>query len=130
MKGILIFIFFSSLVFCTSEKSNEELLLGEWNAFWETSGDGFDNLAKEDLTMNGVMLFDETGIVTIKAYGHDGCIFSADTLTHQLNWRIEGEVLRFVDQKDDQGLPYNIQRLQENEVKLKLLEDIYLTLSK
>ena len=116
--------------FCSAPKSEEDLLIGKWRAFWETSGDGLINLSKDDLTMHGFMTFDTEGKVTIDAFGHEGCIFSSDTLTHQLNWKLEEGVLRFIDQEDDHGLPYKIQNMQKEEIQLKLLEDIYLTLKR
>ena len=126
-------ITFSFLLFdaCSPEKSREEMIIGEWQAHWETKPDeSFPNLVGDDLQMNGLIKFDEDGKVEISAFGFDGCIFSDDTMTNVLNWKIEDTVLRFIDNGDDHGLPYNIQKFSKAELHLTLLEDINLTLTR
>ena len=120
-----------SLHACGPEKSKEEIILGEWNAHWETTPDeSFPDIKDEHLKMNGIIRFADDGKVEISAYGFDGCIFSDDTLTNILNWKLEERVLRFIDNDDDHGLPYNIVKFNSKELQLSLLEDINLTLSR
>ena len=72
----------------------------------------------------------DNGKVEISAFGYDGCIFSDDTLKNILNWKLDDTVLRFIDQGDDHGLPYTINKFTDTEMQLTLLEDINLTLSR
>ncbi len=116
---------------CGPEKSKEEIILGQWNAFWETrADDNMSEISAEHLRMNGILNFMEDGKVEIAAYGFQGCIFSDDTLQNTLSWKLDDSVLRFIDQGDEHGLPYTIQKFTSNELRLTLLEDINLTLSR
>lgn len=116
---------------CGPEKSKEEIIVGEWNAHWETKPDeSFPDMKDEHLKMDGIIKFANDGKVEISAYGFDGCIFSDDTLTNILNWKLDERVLRFIDNDDDHGLPYNIVKFNPKELQLTLLEDINLTLSR
>jgi len=118
-----------SLSGCDNNQQNEDNIIGEWEAHWETKADeSFSELKAENLHMNGVIRFNSDGKVEISAYGYDGCIFSDDTLINILNWKMDDSVLRFIDQGDDSGLPYTIKKLTSDEMHLTLLEDINLTL--
>jgi len=131
MPPAMLLLFTVALCFqCSHETSREAIIVGKWKACWKTSGNALSNLSPEDLMMEGRMEFDNKRLVVIQAYGHEGCIFSSDTLTHQLNWKLDGNTLRFIDNKEDHGLPYTIQTIKEKTIELKLLEDIYLTLEK
>lgn len=114
---------------CGTKMTQEEEILGEWKAHWETKADeSMPDLGAENLIMNGVITFMENGKVEISAFGYDGCIFSDDTLKNILNWKIEETELRFIDSGDDHGLPYTINKFSSDELHLTLLEDISLTL--
>ena len=116
---------------CQWNKSKEETIVGEWNAHWETSIDeSLTDLDETSLKMDGIIHFMEDGQVEIAAFGFDGCIFSSDTMSNVLNWQLDDTVLRFIDHGDDHGLPYTINKFSRNELKLTLLEDINLTLSR
>jgi hypothetical protein len=114
---------------CNSEKTKEKQIIGEWNAHWQTKPDeSFSELKIENLQMEGVMKFNADGKVEISAFGYEGCIFSDDTLRNVLNWKMDETVIRFIDQGDDLGLPYTINKFTTDELHLTLLEDINLTL--
>lgn len=116
---------------CSQDKNRSEVIVGEWRAFWETTPDeSLPGLDGDNLKMNGVINFMDNGKVEISAFGYDGCIFSDDTLKNILNWKLDDTVLRFIDQGDDHGLPYTINKFTEKEMQLTLLEDINLTLSR
>jgi len=116
---------------CNSEKNKQDEILGIWQAHWETKfDDNMPELSSEHLKMNGIINFMSDGKVEISAYGYDGCIFSDDTLNNTLNWKMDDSVLRFIDSGDEHGLPYTINKFSSNELKLTLLEDISLTLTK
>jgi hypothetical protein len=124
-------VMFLSVAGCNSNKNNEDMIVGEWKAYWETKADeNFSELKAENLTMEGIMRFKADGIVEISAFGYEGCIFSDDTMKNVLNWKLDDSVIRFIDKSDDHGLPYTINKFTSNEMRLTLLEDINLTLRK
>jgi hypothetical protein len=114
----------------SKEKDGELELNGQWQALWETSVEGLENIDKNNLRMDGQVHFYENGQVEIEAFGHKGCVFSSDTLKNVLSWKLEGEILRFMDHGDDSGLPYTIKSAQENKLELVLMDDIFLTLER
>ncbi len=125
--------FVSILVFmidgCEVKNSKEKEIIGEWHAYWETKADESIPMQNDEhLKMDGRINFMRNGKVEIMAFGYEGCIFSDDTLTNTLNWKIDDEVLRFIDNGDDNGLPYTINKFSDQELQLTLLEDINLTL--
>ncbi len=111
-----------------SDKTDSELIVGEWNAEWSTQSEELANIPDQHRRMQGKIKFHEDGSVEIAAYGYDGCIFSSDTLTNQLSWKLEDSILRFIDQGDEEGLAYDVDAMAEQEMRLVLMEDIYLTL--
>jgi hypothetical protein len=118
-----------SLTGCDSTPSKEQEIVGEWKAHWETKADeSFSELKAENLQMEGIIKFNSNGKVEISAFGYEGCIFSDDTLRNTLNWKIDDSVIRFIDNGDEHGLPYTINKFTNKEMQLTLLEDINLTL--
>ncbi len=115
---------------CSEKKSEDQVILGEWKAEWETNGQDLPDMNPHNLHMNGKIHFYDDGTVEISAYGYHGCVFSSDTLRNKLHWKLDDNVLHFVDQGDEQGLPYNINKLTDNELKMTLMNDIYLTLKR
>lgn len=113
-----------------TEMSNS--LIGDWKVQWVTYPD--KNTPIDDglnYTMNGLMNIREDGKITINAYGYEGCIFGTDTLIHTLNWELQSDsILNLVNEGDKYGIPYTIKELSEQKVKLKLVEDVYLFLTK
>ena len=127
----ILFFILSILAGCSSSGEKEKAILGLWNAHWQTEADAsMPDLSDENLHMTGVINFMEDGKVEISAFGFDGCIFYEDTLMNTLNWKISDSELRFIDQGDDQGLPYTINKFSSNELHLTLLDDINLILSR
>jgi hypothetical protein len=116
---------------CGFKQSKEEIIVGEWSAHWETVPDeSLPGISGENLKMKGAIHFRESGKVDISAYGFQGCIFSDDTMINTLNWELADSILRFIDEGDEFGLPYKINKFGKNEIHLVLLEDINLTLSR
>jgi hypothetical protein len=114
---------------CEVKNSKEMDIVGEWSAYWETKADeSIPHKNGDNLKMDGRIKFMENGKVEIVAFGYEGCIFSDDTLTNTLNWKLDEKVLRFIDNGDENGLPYTIQKYTDHELQLTLLEDINLTL--
>lgn len=126
----------SSIVACESTKEAKvnaaHIIEGDWKVQWVTTP---DKDAKGDqtvnYTMNGKMNIEKGGKITISAYGYDGCIFGADTLIHSLNWELKADtILNLTNEGDKYGIPYYITSASEDKVKLQLVEDVYLFLTK
>ena len=105
-------------------------MLGKWQAKWETNPASFPEVDDvKSYTMNGEITFYPDS-VEINAFGFPGCIFSSDTLSHSLKWVISNDTLSFLNEDDIYGMSYTIKEMNESEVSLQLMEDIFLTLKK
>lgn len=111
---------------CTSSP-----VVGSWKAKWTTDPASYPNVdASVKFTMDGQFKFTADGKVTISAYGHKGCIFSSDTLIHSLNWKLNNDTLKLVNENDVHGMTYSVLNLTTDKMKLQLMEDIFLDLEK
>lgn len=131
MNRIILFILIASsiIVSCSDQKNNE--LEGEWNVQWVTDPASYPDVdASINFTMNGKFTFEKSGKLTIDAYGYEGCIFSNDTLSHSLNWKVKNDTLSTFNNKDLHGISYKITEQSPNKVKLQMMEDIYLHLTR
>jgi len=127
MKKVLI-LFLVALVGCTS--SENEIFQGTWQAKWTTDPAGYGELAKElEFEMDGSFDFDEEKL-TVSAFGYEGCVFGTDTLRHTISWKISGDTLELQNTPDEPGIQYKILSQTDSEIKLQLVEDIFITLSK
>ena len=127
---------FMSLAFmllsCASTKNREELIVGEWNAEWETLPGSQGTSSENSLSYNmtGKVIFRPDGSVDVVGYGYPGCVFSSDTLKNQLRWTLEAGSLNMQNTKDHFDLRYSINELKEGELRLTLMEDITLRLKR
>ena len=119
---------------CSGPKEQERdqhPLVGEWSALWKTSPEAFPGVTGiEKFTMDGKLTFNQNGQVDIAAFGFPGCIFSSDTMRHQLHWNVSNDTLSLASENDPYGMPYQIITLGSSNVELRLMDDIYLSLSK
>ena len=130
---LLTILFFYS---CDSSKEKlstiSEQLVGDWQVQWVTKPDS--QLTTNDsinYTMNGVMNIRDNGKITINAYGYKNCIFGTDTLVHTLNWEVPSDtILNLTNDGDKYGIPYTIREIAANKIKLQLVDDVYLFLTK
>lgn len=130
ISKLLIAILLGSVLFTGCSKK-ESGVVGEWKAKWTTdpaSYPGVDSSVR--FTMDGQFEFTHDGKVTISAYGHEGCIFSSDTLIHSLNWNLNNDTLKLVNENDVHGMTYSVLSLTTDKMKLQLMEDIFLNLEK
>ena len=131
MNRIIVFILIATslIVSCSDQKNNE--LEGEWNVQWVTDPASYPDVdASINFTMNGKFIFEKSGKLTIDAYGYEGCIFSNDTLSHSLNWKVKNDTLSTFNNKDLHGISYKITEQSPNKVKLQMMEDIFLHLTR
>ena len=119
----------SFLISCTSNEKSE--LEGKWNVQWVTNPASYPDVdPSTNFTMNGIITFENNGKMTIDAYGYEKCIFSNDTLSHSLNWKVKNDTLSTFNNKDLHGITYKITEQSANKVKLQMMEDIYLHLTR
>ncbi len=136
--------FFSFIVLSSCEnvkiKSSEEghikslpqndkgFIIGTWEAEWmETSPIQVEHA---NLSMKGKIKFKENGKVQIEAFGHEGCVFLSDTVYNEMQYEISGRTINMRAEDDNFGLPYQIVTAEDNLVKLTLMEDITITLTR
>ncbi|MCP4460765.1 MAG: hypothetical protein GY816_22500 [Cytophagales bacterium] len=116
------------LVGCTTLE--DDAFQGKWKAKWTTDPAGYGELTNElKFEMDGSFNFDEDEL-TIAAYGYDGCIFYSDTLMHSQFWKASGDTLELQNSPEEPGIQYKILSQTNNEIKLQLVEDIFITLTK
>jgi hypothetical protein len=108
----------------------EDLLIGTWDAKWETNSEAFSVNEGYDLSMRGKMYFMEDGKVKIHAYGYKGCIFMSDTMINELQYIVHGDTVNLLADDEKFGLPYQILEMHQKRVKMVLMEDIALTLTR
>lgn len=114
----------------TERKPNSDVL-GDWKAQWVTDPASYPDVdPATNFTMNGKFIFEETGKLTIVAYGYPKCIFSSDTLSHSLNWELKNDTLKLINENDIHGMTYQVKELQADKIKLQLMEDIFLFLTR
>lgn len=124
---LVITLFFYS---CSSSHfEGESNFIGNWEANWKTLPESFPGMEDVEFTMSGKVDFTENQ-VSITAYGYEGCIFSEDTLTHTLNWRLSSDTLHLINDDDVYGMSYKVLSSSSEMIELRLMEDIFLTLKK
>ena len=115
---------------CSQTKETSNILVGNWDVQWVTyPEEGMESDKPLNLSMNGKMyIYDDS--ISVHAYGYEGCIFGSDTLMHTLNWSVSGDTLNLVNEGDDFGIPYVIKEVSEDKVKLQLVKDVFLFLTR
>lgn len=117
-----------ALIGCTS--SENEALQGKWQAKWTTDPAGYGELASQlKFEMDGSFIFEDDQL-TIAAFGYEGCVFGVDTLKHTIAWKITSDTLELQNSPDEPGIQYKILNQTDSEMRLQLLEDIFITLTK
>ncbi|MEQ8240528.1 MAG: hypothetical protein RIA69_15015 [Cyclobacteriaceae bacterium] len=134
MRQIIV-VFISVFIFScgTSSTEGEKMtnnLEGDWTAKWSTDPTSFGEIEGiSDYSMNGKFIF--TGQkLNIKAYGFEGCVFSTDTLDHNLMWSVSNDSLELINDDKTPGMVYQIKSMSDDKIELQLLDDIMLTLTK
>ena len=102
---------------------HDQPLLGQWEAEWHTK-----SLDGKNQSMKGELYFTNHGKVKVMAYGYQGCYFMSDTSTNEMTWELNDDTLHLHVANDDFGFDYQVRELHNDQVKLSLLEDIYLDL--
>ncbi len=111
---------------CQAQDKGDNLT-GTWKARWEMVPPTLD---AKGYNMEGKIIFFEDYTVEITAYGYEGCVISADTIQHALQWKKSGDTLKLFNEGEESGLDYVIEKQTENEVRCRLIDDISLVLTK
>ena len=124
------FVLLIALVGCAKCPEEKKSWTGEWDAKWTTNPAAYGNLGADmKFEMNGKFNF-ECKEMTLSAFGYENCIFGVDTLEHTQLWRVSGDTLMLENEDGDPGMHYRILSTSENEIRLLLVDDIYVTLTK
>ena len=131
-------LFFLLLIACTTASTEGENegnkpseWLGEWKAEWETPPESPSYAGIEDMEfyMDGVFIFTKDSL-TVQNNGYPGCIFAVDTLQHTQLWSISNDSLITFNDPKTPGMTYRVTYLDKEQIKLQLMEDIFVTLTK
>ncbi|MFY0688123.1 MAG: hypothetical protein JXQ90_13210 [Cyclobacteriaceae bacterium] len=124
-NGLLLVGLMALTTFCSSPEID-----GNWNAKWTTLPESFQGIPDiESFEMNGNFIFNGDSI-TITAMGFPGCVFGIDTISHTQGWRISGDTLYLINREGQPGISYVIKEQQSNLIKLQLMDDIFVDLTK
>jgi len=126
---VLIFLVLISACAAPTEK---EAWQGAWTAKWETDrkAPGYEIIPVDySFEMNGRFDFAEDK-VTISAYGFPKCIFQTDTTVFTQSWVLRGDTLELQNQPGEFGLQYKVLEQTSDIIRLQLVDDIFITLTK
>ncbi len=102
---------------------------GSWQAEWETPPESYPEVQDMEFYMTGVFEFTEDSL-TKTVNGYPGCIFAIDTLSHTQSWYVSGDTLYLMNASESAGMTYRIASKDNERIRLQLMEDIFVTLSK
>lgn len=133
MKNLGILVLLLGAVACTSSSSEKpsrpDEWLGTWKAEWETPPESYPGIVDMEFYMDGQFVFSEDSLI-VSNNGYPGCIFAIDTLTHSQIWEVRNDTLFTLNEPDSPGMSYKVLTYSENQIQLRLLDDIFVTLSR
>ncbi|WP_424962738.1 hypothetical protein [Ekhidna sp.] len=133
MKKLILVIFIAA--FACSSPSNEKTSNrpsewhGNWKAEWETPPESYPEVEDMEFYMDGSFVFTADSL-TVTANGYPDCIFNVDTLSHTQSWYVSNDTLFLVNDPESPGMTYRVASKSEDRIRLQLMEDIFVTLSK
>jgi hypothetical protein len=133
VKKLLVIL--SVSVFACSSPSNEKSAnrpsewYGNWKAEWETPPESYPEVEDMEFYMDGSFVFTADSL-TVTANGYPDCIFNVDTLSHTQSWYVSNDTLFLVNDPESPGMTYRVASKSEDRIRLQLMEDIFVTLSK
>jgi hypothetical protein len=133
MKKIF-FIPFLFIVACASPSDEKSAnrpgeWYGTWTAEWETPPESYPEIEDMEFYMDGSFVFTSDSL-TVTANGYPECIFNVDTLSHTQSWYVSGDTLFLINDPESPGMTYQVASKSEDRIKLQLMEDIFVTLTK
>jgi hypothetical protein len=112
--------------------SEKEAWQGQWDATWVTDKNafGYEGIP-DDYVFEMTGKFEFSGDqVTITANGFDKCIFQTDKSTYTQAFEVRGDTLELQNQPGEVGLQYRVLERTDNKIRLQLVDDIFITLTK
>lgn len=133
MKNIFV-ISFLMFIACSSPAEEKTAnrpseWYGSWKAEWETPPESYPEVQDMEFYMTGIFDFTADSL-TKTVNGYPGCIFAIDTLSHTQSWYISGDTLFLLNASESAGMTYRIASKSDERIRLQLMEDIFVTLSK
>lgn len=133
MKKLLI-ILLSAFVACSSPNEENSVnrpseWYGDWQAEWETPQESYPEVQDMEFYMTGLFAFTRDSL-TKTVNGYPGCIFAIDTLSHTQSWYVSSDTLYLMNGPNSPGMTYRVASKSADRIKLQLMEDIFVTLSK
>ena len=133
MNKISVIFLFAVLFFTGCSGEDEQIMdpiLGSWDARWELINPDLNQVYRQDQRiMNGQVFFD-LNQARICAYGFEGCAFKTDTAENILYFRKENGLLNLINAGEHVIFSYRIAEENNNQLKLLLMDDISLTLTR
>ena len=129
------FLILSVLVFACTTSTNENSSnrpnewVGSWKAEWETPPESYPDMVDMEFYMDGRFTFTEDSLEVI-ANGYPDCIFNVDTLSHTQSWYVSSDTLFLVNDPESPGMTYRVAYKEEGRIKLQLMDDIFVTLTR
>lgn len=135
MKKSLLFLLAAYCLSCSSSSESESTFnrpkewQGDWKAEWETLPESYPGIEDMEFYMDGQFIFDGDSL-TVKANGFPGCIFNIDTLSHTQSWYVSSDTLFLMNDPSMPGMTYKVTSKTEDRIKLQLMEDIFVSLTR
>jgi len=134
MKKLVIFIFIitAPLWYGCQEDGDQikESLSGKWKARWELNNPELkDVFSPEQMIMDGEVIFEQDQ-AKIRAFGFEGCAFTSDTSENLLSFEKNDSTLNLMNADRQVIFSYVVQEQKHHYLKLLLMDDISLTLTK
>lgn len=114
-----------------NEANRPQEWMGEWKAEWDTPSESpaYAGIIDMEFYMDGKFIFTSDSL-TVQNNGYPGCIFAVDTLKHTQLWKISNDTLFTYNDPNALGMTYKVKMIEESRIKLQLMDDIFVTLSK
>ncbi len=106
-------------------------LVGMWNARWELNNPDMTSIFEpEEMVMHGEVIFSQDDHAKIRAFGFEGCAFTSDTSENQLLYKKSDSTINLLNAKNEVIFSYLIKEEAMDFMRLLLMDDIELTLTR
>ncbi|WP_421763846.1 hypothetical protein [Ekhidna sp.] len=130
----LLFILLAFVIACSTPSGEEDSKRpsdwkGTWKAEWETPPESYPGIEDMEFYMQGRFIFSDDSLTKV-VYGYPGCIFAIDTLSHTQSWYVSNDTLFLLNNSAGTGMTYKVASKSQDRIRLQLMDDIFVTLSK
>lgn len=103
-------------------------LVGKWKARWTLSVPPGEDISR--YSADGMMHFYEDGTGEIIVYGRKDSVLATETAINSVLWTMENDTLHIVSKGEKTGIKYTITEKKEDFLRLVLVDDILLVLTR